>query len=188
MREQFASHHVADHSSSCCRLESSERTQENFKKYFVQGRGWGFLMVRSGKVISWANSVKSKPHRHAGKSKQQRRRLEVGAFLAVGGTVRTQWAQSGGLMRRAGEGYEHSDCLELWRSFKNPPSPPLLTLRDREKRRNLKDAQKSRSARWMCCPGQKWGRSDYVTESTVTLLTTLLLLSRCSRVRLCATP
>ena len=48
-----------------------------------------------------------------GKSEQQGQRLEVGAFLAVGGTVRMQCTQSGGLMQRAGEGYEHSDCFEL---------------------------------------------------------------------------
>ena len=35
VREKFANHHVADYSNSCCRLESSERTQENLKKYFV---------------------------------------------------------------------------------------------------------------------------------------------------------
>lgn len=120
----------------------------------------------------WTSSEKSEPHRHVGKSEQQGQRLEVGAFLAVGGTVRTQCAQSGGLMQRAEEGYERSDCFELWRSFKNPPSLPLPTFRDREKRRSLKDRQKSRSARWVWCPGQKGGRSDYDTESTFALLAT----------------
>ena len=106
-----------------------------------------------------------------GKSEQQGQRLEVGAFLAVGGTVSMQCTQSGGLMQRAEEGYEHSDCFELWRSFKNPPSLLLPAFRDREKR-SLKDRQKSKSARWVWCPGQKGGRSDYVTESTFTLFAT----------------
>lgn len=64
-------------------------------------------------MTSRTSSEKSKPHRHVGKSEKPGQRLEVGAFLAVGGTVRTQCAQSGGLMLRAEEGYEHSDCFEL---------------------------------------------------------------------------
>lgn len=45
-------------------------------------------------MTSRTSSGKSKPHRHVGKSEKPGQRLEVGAFLAVGGTVRTQCAQS----------------------------------------------------------------------------------------------
>ena len=84
-----------------------------------------------------------------GRGNSKHKGPEVRAFLAVGGTVRAQCGQSRGIKLRAGEeGYEHSDCLELCRSFKNPPSPRLPTFREWEKRRNQQKRQKSRPARW----------------------------------------